>query len=86
MPWRATEKPAAGVIDPLQLWGSLTQQFQTIAANAFKEVNDAINEGVALAASRVSPVAKSLTDFAVSLLPPVEEVRSSLLGRLFRRA
>ena len=54
--------------------------------NAFKEVNDAINEGVALAASRVSPVAKSLTDFAVSLLPPVEEVRSSLLDRLFRRA
>ncbi len=33
-------KAAAGVgamVDPLQLWGSLTQQFQQIAAGAFKE-------------------------------------------------
>ncbi len=26
-----------GLVDPLQLWGSLTQQFQQIAANAMKE-------------------------------------------------
>jgi hypothetical protein len=26
------------VIDPVALWGSLTQQFQTIAANALKDV------------------------------------------------
>lgn len=34
------KKPATGVsalIDPLQLWGSLTQQFQQIAASAMKE-------------------------------------------------
>lgn len=30
--------PAAGLVDPLQLWGSLTQQFQQIAATAMKEV------------------------------------------------
>jgi hypothetical protein len=33
-------KAAAGVgslVDPMQLWGSLTQQFQQIAAGAFKE-------------------------------------------------
>lgn len=36
------DKPTAGVVDPLQLWGSLTQQFQTIAANAFKEVSDKV--------------------------------------------
>jgi hypothetical protein len=33
-------KPAsgiAGLVDPLQLWGSLTQQFQQIAASAMKE-------------------------------------------------
>ena len=29
---------AATVIDPVALWGSLTQQFQTIAANALKDV------------------------------------------------
>lgn len=28
---------AAGFVDPLNLWGSLTQQFQQIAANAVKE-------------------------------------------------
>ncbi|MEY3446483.1 MAG: hypothetical protein RIR45_1238, partial [Pseudomonadota bacterium] len=26
-----------GMIDPMQLWGSLTQQFQQIAASAIKE-------------------------------------------------
>jgi hypothetical protein len=41
-PSAAADKPAAGVVDPLQLWGSLTQQFQTIAANAFKEVSDKV--------------------------------------------
>jgi pilus assembly protein CpaE len=54
--------------------------------NSFKEVNGAINEGSALLASRGSPVSKSLTEFASSLAPPAEEARSSLLGRLFRRA
>lgn len=29
--------PAAGVVDPLQWWGSLTQQFQQIAAGAMKD-------------------------------------------------
>lgn len=29
---------AAGLVDPLQLWGALTQQFQHIAANAMKDV------------------------------------------------
>jgi hypothetical protein len=29
--------PAAGVVDPMQWWGALTQQFQTIAADAMKE-------------------------------------------------
>lgn len=51
----AEEKPAAGVVDPLQLWGSLTQQFQTIAANAFKEVS----EKVAAAPTPKKPAAKA---------------------------
>lgn len=35
-----TPKPAsgiAGLVDPMQLWGSLTQQFQQIAASAMKD-------------------------------------------------
>ena len=34
----AAKPEAATVIDPVALWGSLTQQFQTIAANALKDV------------------------------------------------
>ncbi len=30
--------PAAGVVDPMQWWGALTQQFQSIAADAMKDV------------------------------------------------
>ncbi|TAM37209.1 MAG: hypothetical protein EPN61_15130 [Burkholderiaceae bacterium] len=33
----ADAKAAAGVVDPLAWWGSLTQQFQQIAASAIKE-------------------------------------------------
>lgn len=32
-------KPAAGVVDPMQLWGALTQQFQQIATSALQEAS-----------------------------------------------
>lgn len=59
----ADEKPAAGVIDPLQLWGSLTQQFQTIAANAFKEVSDKVAAapgGAKAGGKKAAPVTKKV--------------------------
>jgi hypothetical protein len=34
---KAATAPAGGVVDPLQWWGALTQQFQQIAAEAMKE-------------------------------------------------
>jgi hypothetical protein len=34
----AAGAPASGVVDPMQWWGALTQQFQNIAANAMKDV------------------------------------------------
>jgi len=34
---KAGKAAAGALVDPLQLWGSLTQQFQQIAAGAFKE-------------------------------------------------
>ncbi len=34
---KASAGPATGVVDPLQWWGSLTQQFQQIAAGAMKD-------------------------------------------------
>ena len=33
----ATTPAAGGVVDPMQWWGALTQQFQTIAADALKD-------------------------------------------------
>ncbi len=33
----AASTPAAGVVDPVQWWGALSQQFQQIAANAMKD-------------------------------------------------
>jgi len=35
---KASPNAAPGMVDPLQLWGALTQQFQQIAASAVKEV------------------------------------------------
>lgn len=34
---KSSDAPAAGVIDPMQWWGSLTQQFGQIAATAMKD-------------------------------------------------
>ena len=34
----APSAPVAGVVDPMQWWGALTQQFQSIAADAMKDV------------------------------------------------
>lgn len=36
---KTTAAAVAGLVDPLQLWGSLTQQFQHIAANAIKDAS-----------------------------------------------
>jgi hypothetical protein len=36
---KSASKPAAGVVDPMQLWGALTQQFQQIATSALQEAS-----------------------------------------------
>ena len=50
------EAPAAGVVDPMQWWGALTQQFQTIAADAMKDA--AKKTGVDTTKSMASGLAK----------------------------
>jgi len=37
-PAQSPAQPAGGVVDPMQWWGALSQQFQHIAANAMKDV------------------------------------------------
>ena len=58
---------AAGLVDPMQLWGALTQQFQHIAASAMKDAtkNTAIDATKNMAAGFVKEAAKA-TKKAVS--------------------
>jgi hypothetical protein len=46
----------AGLVDPLQLWGSLTQQFQQIAASAMKDASK--NTAIDLTKNMASGLAK----------------------------
>ena len=50
---RASE-PAAGLVDPLQLWGSLTQQFHQIAATAMKDAAKSTGMDVAKTTKNVA--------------------------------
>jgi hypothetical protein len=66
---KSAAKPATGIpglIDPLQLWGSLTQQFQHIAANAVKEATTktAVDMTKNMATGMVKGAVKSATTSA----------------------
>jgi hypothetical protein len=52
----AAKATAASMVDPLQLWGSLTQQFQQIASNAMQEVT--AKAGIDLAKTMAAASAK----------------------------
>jgi hypothetical protein len=58
--------PAAGVVDPMQWWGALTQQFQTIAADAMKDVarKTVIDTGKNMATGMAKDAMKSATGMA----------------------
>jgi hypothetical protein len=62
-----TAAPApAGVVDPMQWWGALTQQFQTIAADAMKDAarKTAMNTGKNLATGLAKDAMKTATGMA----------------------
>lgn len=52
----AASAAAPGLVDPMQLWGALTHQFQNIAAGALKEVSQ--NAAVSAATNLVADLAK----------------------------
>ena len=63
----AAEAPAAtGLADPMQWWGALTQQFQTIAAEALKEVSktSALDATKNAASDIAKDAVKTVTDMA----------------------
>lgn len=69
---RKAAKPAAtaaaGMVDPMQLWGSLTQQFQQIAASAMKDAskNTAIDMTKNMAAGLAKEAVKATKQAASS--------------------
>jgi len=60
------ETPAAGVVDPMQWWGALTQQFQTIAADAMKDAakKTAIDTTKSMATGLAQDAMKTAADMA----------------------
>ena len=70
--------PAAGapasVVDPMQWWGALTQQFQTIAAQAMKEVAKTST----LSASK--DAVKTATDMAAGIAKGMADTTSKVIG------
>ena len=65
----ATEAAAAGVVDPMQWWGALTQQFQTIAADAMKDVarKTVIDSGKNMATGMAKDAMKTATGMAKNI-------------------
>lgn len=57
---------AAGVVDPMQWWGALTQQFQTIATDAMKDAakKTAMDTGKSLATGLAKDAMKTATGMA----------------------
>ena len=53
-----TPKAAAPVVDPVQLWTSLTQQFQKIASNAMQEVSKQAAKQADTASNKATPSAQ----------------------------
>jgi len=60
---------AGGVVDPLQWWGALTQQFQSIAADAMKDAakKAALESGKSMATDMAKDAMKSASSIATGL-------------------
>ena len=71
----ATAAAAAGVVDPMQWWGALTQQFQTIAADAMKDVarKTVIDTGKNMATDMAKDAMKTATGMAKGMAKNMAE-------------
>lgn len=69
---KAAEAATGAMVDPLQLWGSLTQQFQSIAASAMREVEaqgKTMAEDIAKQAVKATTAKKPAAKKAASGVP-----------------
>ena len=73
---------AAGVADPMQWWGALTQQFQTIAAEAMKEVAKTTNLDATknMATDMAKDAVKTATDMATGLAKGMAQTASTTMA------
>jgi hypothetical protein len=72
-------KASAGLVDPMQLWGALTQQFQQIAATAMKDVAkhtaaDAVSNPAAGAAKPAPKATKKVANNAAATRAAAKKV------------
>ena len=60
------DAPVTGVVDPMQWWGALTQQFQTIAADAMKDAakKTAVDTTKSMATGMAQDAMKTAADMA----------------------
>jgi hypothetical protein len=66
---KASAAPAAGVVDPMQWWGALTQQFQTLATDAMKDAakRTALDTTKSLATGLAKDAMKTATGMATGM-------------------
>ena len=90
---------APGIADPMQWWGALTQQFQTIAAEAMKEVvkttamdatksmaKDAVKSATDMATGMAKNMAKNMADTASkTMVGGTRAAMNSALGGTWAR-
>ena len=71
--------PASAGVDPMQWWGALTQQFQTIAADAMKEAakKAALETGKSVATGLAKDAMKNATDMARGMAESAQKTVSS---------
>ncbi|UUZ74461.1 hypothetical protein LP414_18580 [Polaromonas sp. P1(28)-13] len=79
----SAKAPAAGgVVDPLQWWGALTQQFQTIAAEAMKDAakKTAMDATKSMATGLAKDAMKTATGMATGLAKGMAESASKTVA------
>jgi hypothetical protein len=85
----AAEAPAAaaGGVDPMQWWGALTHQFQSIAASALKEVADRhpLDAGKGMAEDAIKTATKFAESASQSLSKAAGEARDFAVGKTKRK-
>ena len=84
------EAPAAAnsMADPMQWWGALTQQFQTIAAEAMKEVakTTSLDATKNMATGMAKEAVKTATDMATGMAKGIAETASKTMADSARAA